>query len=614
MGETRRFPSPFEIPTLPGTEGWERMYHYGWQFTGARREFEEKMFWLWDAMHFPEPMYPIESYVEQVCLTALNAYQTRVFAFPVTNGVEGRLVNGYMFGAFRGTDSREIEKRGPIFGKRSGYFFQNWNELYEAKWIPKMKALIEELKQIEFKELPEFESDAVALNWEEGLSGYVLLENFHKLQANLQRAWQYHWEFNPLVYLAYLTFYELCSTVFPGIKYSTIAKMVAGHENLVMYRPDEELCKLSRLAFELGIKDLFKDEEQPDRLFSMLKATEEGRRWLEAFEGAKDPWFYVSTGSGFNPAAPTWIDDLSIPLGYIRGYIERLEKGETIERPVAELAKERDRIVGEYRELLRNEEDRAAFDQCYQTLVTTFPYAENHIFYIEHWHHTIFWQKIRELGSVLKGAGFLNEVTDIYYFNASDITDMLTEYALNWSGGAGPSFPARGPSYWPEEAEWRKGVMQTFREWSPPPALGIPPKEITDPMFMHLWGITTETIDSWLSAGEGTVEEPDQLKGFPASTGVARGKARVVLSISELGDIGKDEVLICPMTSPAWSPVFGRLKAIVTDIGGMSSHAGIVAREYGIPCVVATGFATKIIRTGDTVEVNGGEGVVKIIK
>jgi len=256
-------------------------------------------------MHFPEPMYPLESYVEQVCLTALNAYPSRVFAFPFTNGVEARLVNGYMFGASRGTTPQEMEKRGPIFGKRSGYFFQNWEELYKTKWLPKMKALIGELKQIEFKELPEYESDAMALNWRTGLSGYVLLENFQKLQANLQRAWQYHWELNPLVYLAYLTFYELCAKIFPGIKYSTIAKMVTGHDNLAMYRPDEELCKLSRLAFELGVKDLFKKDTRPDELISKMESTAEGKKWLSVFEEVKDPWFYVSTGSGFNPTAST---------------------------------------------------------------------------------------------------------------------------------------------------------------------------------------------------------------------------------------------------------------------------------------------------------------------
>ncbi len=236
MGEQKRFKSPFEMPTLPGTEGWERMYHYSWQFSEERREQEENLFWFWDSMHFPEPMYPFESYVEQVCLIALNAVPTRVFKFPFSNGAESRLVNGYYYGAFRSIDPEEAQRRGPIFGKRIGFYYQNWNELYEKKWIPKMKFLIEELKQIKFVQLPESESDSMALEGKEDLSGYVLMNNFRKLQESLQKTWQYHWEFLPLVYLAYLGFYEVCAKLFPGIKYATIGKMVTGHKDLLMYR------------------------------------------------------------------------------------------------------------------------------------------------------------------------------------------------------------------------------------------------------------------------------------------------------------------------------------------------------------------------------------------
>jgi len=365
---------------------------------------------------------------------------------------------------------------------------------------------------------------------------------------------------------------------------------------------------------ELGVKDVFKPEMPPDEIIARLKATDSGKKWLQDFETAKDPWFYVSTGSGFSPVSPRWIEDLSIPFGYIRGYLDQLEKGKSIERPVGQLANERDRIVKEYRDLIKNEEDKAAFDQSYQTLLMTFPYAENHIFFVEHWYHTIFWQKVRELGGVLVSKSFLNQPSDIFYFNEVDVMKMLMDYSLNWSVGSGPSFPSRGLTYWPKELKWRKEVMETFRTWTPPPALGVCPEEIRDPAVIHLWGITTETPNSWLMAENATQEEAKQLKGFPASSGVVTGPARVILSIQDLGALQPGEILVCALTSPSWGPVFGKIKAVVTDIGGMSSHASIVAREYGIPAVVATGYATKMIRTGDMIEVDGGEGVVKILK
>jgi pyruvate,water dikinase len=73
-------------------------------------------------------------------------------------------------------------------------------------------------------------------------------------------------------------------------------------------------------------------------------------------------------------------------------------------------------------------------------------------------------------------------------------------------------------------------------------------------------------------------------------------------------------VLVCPITAPSWAPVFTKIAAAVSDIGGMMSHAAIVAREYGLPAVVGTGHATKVIRTGDRVRVDGDSGRVTILR
>ena len=73
------------------------------------------------------------------------------------------------------------------------------------------------------------------------------------------------------------------------------------------------------------------------------------------------------------------------------------------------------------------------------------------------------------------------------------------------------------------------------------------------------------------------------------------------------------EILVAPFTDPGWTPYFLNAAAIVMDTGGMLSHGSIVAREYGIPCVVNVGPATKIIKTGDTVRVDGKRGVVTIV-
>ena len=104
-----------------------------------------------------------------------------------------------------------------------------------------------------------------------------------------------------------------------------------------------------------------------------------------------------------------------------------------------------------------------------------------------------------------------------------------------------------------------------------------------------------------------------ELNGAPASPGQVEGVARVVRSIDELADVRDGEILVCGSTSPAWAAIFSKIKATVTDVGGVMSHAAIVCREYGLPAVVGTGRATSQIRTGQTIKVDGTAGVVTLV-
>jgi pyruvate,water dikinase len=109
--------------------------------------------------------------------------------------------------------------------------------------------------------------------------------------------------------------------------------------------------------------------------------------------------------------------------------------------------------------------------------------------------------------------------------------------------------------------------------------------------------------------------QPDsrEIKGFAASNGVAEGVARVVKSVDEIGRLRHGDILVCQVTNPTWAPVFQKIAAAVSDIGGTMSHAAIVAREYGLPAVVGTGTATQAIKDGQRIRVDGGRGVVTIL-
>jgi pyruvate,water dikinase len=136
-----------------------------------------------------------------------------------------------------------------------------------------------------------------------------------------------------------------------------------------------------------------------------------------------------------------------------------------------------------------------------------------------------------------------------------------------------------------------------------------PPEVVTEPFTIMLYGITTESMNKWLSGSEAT----DTLTGIAASPGRAEGVARVVHDAAELDEVREGEILVARITAPSWGPVFARIGATVTDIGGMMSHAAIVCREYALPAVTGTGSATAVIRTGDRVLVDGSAGTVTLL-
>jgi len=104
------------------------------------------------------------------------------------------------------------------------------------------------------------------------------------------------------------------------------------------------------------------------------------------------------------------------------------------------------------------------------------------------------------------------------------------------------------------------------------------------------------------------------VSGFPGAAGKVRGTVRVITDIADIDSIEPGEILVACATNIGWTRVFPKVSAIVTDIGAPLSHAAIVAREFGIPAVVGCGNATTVLKTGDTVEVNGSSGEVTVIE
>ncbi|MGZ4674702.1 MAG: PEP-utilizing enzyme, partial [Ilumatobacteraceae bacterium] len=156
----------------------------------------------------------------------------------------------------------------------------------------------------------------------------------------------------------------------------------------------------------------------------------------------------------------------------------------------------------------------------------------------------------------------------------------------------------------------RKSSVAAAAAASPPGAVGTPPPPpqaggFVDP-FMD--AIVTRLLGIKPPA-EGE-QDPAVLDGVAGSPGIYRGVARVVKSLDEASDLEDGEIMVCEMTLPPWVPMFSIAGAVVSDVGGVMSHCAIVAREFDIPAVVGSVDGTTRIKTGQTITVDGIQGVV----
>jgi phosphohistidine swiveling domain-containing protein len=206
---------------------------------------------------------------------------------------------------------------------------------------------------------------------------------------------------------------------------------------------------------------------------------------------------------------------------------------------------------------------------------------------------TLGWPVLRRallrLGASLVEARHLVRSEHVFFLTRSELTEAV--------GGQSRAAPGELASL----VDARRATWQRQRRLSPPLVIGAPTGLLKD---------VTELFSRLLRHDEH--DAPDALVGMPGSPGRVSGVARVVLGLDELDRLLPGEILVAPITTPAWTLAFGRALAIVTDTGSVASHASIVAREYGIPAVVGVGQATTKIVDGQRITVDGGRGVVRL--
>ncbi len=194
---------------------------------------------------------------------------------------------------------------------------------------------------------------------------------------------------------------------------------------------------------------------------------------------------------------------------------------------------------------------------------------------------------LKELGRRMVKAGVIQVPADVFWLQASEVESFLQ-----------PLQEGTALASMHDEVEQRKAAIEAAGSLMPPTQL---------PYSKTYMGIPLEVF----VPGEGG-QDGDKLKGVGASPGKVTGKACVLHGPEDFDQMEQGAILVAKMTTPAWTPLFAMAGGIVTDIGGPLSHGSIVAREYGIPAVLGTVAATRVIHSGQKIDVNGDAGLVTL--
>jgi phosphohistidine swiveling domain-containing protein len=199
-------------------------------------------------------------------------------------------------------------------------------------------------------------------------------------------------------------------------------------------------------------------------------------------------------------------------------------------------------------------------------------------------------QALGELAQRMIQVGVIEEAEDIYYLNKSEIEAMVPALGKDSSLASMVHIVRE-----------RQEELEAAKQLIPPPML---------PPTKKYMGIDMEHFVP--ASGDEHTEQV--LKGVGASAGRVTAKACVLSSSEDFDNMQPGDVIVASITTPAWTPIFPMASAVVTDIGGPLSHGSIVAREYGIPAVLGTGVATRRIRNGQLITVDGSAGEVTLLE
>lgn len=550
---------------------------------------EADLFWILDDNHCPNPLSPMYFDIGGWWLTCDHMF--RRFGTPFASDWIAKNINGYLYTAAIPADpsvkaeAAEYQSRyaprvpqnaeyaakiGPYLGGVLPHYAENFMDWWQDRILPEMKR--------NFEYIDGFDKENASL-----ISLAVLLEDMIDIH---DRHWKIHWMLNFAQFSATTALNATIDELKPNVSADLKGRLQSSVED----RNWDSIEALWR------VKELVKTDETLLAAFSAstskevvaaLNGTEKGKALIadhivpfqEEF-GHKAMWSH-------EVMFPLWRENAGPIIEAIRGYIlsdydypAAIQHVRTdLDGAIAELM---DGVEGEARETLQGVLDQS---------LKMNPLTPDHHFYIDQGTNARLRTVLIALGHKLVAADILDDAEDIAFLHYNELRSLV---------GDPSAYDAR------ELVSDRRDDHEDATSKRPPDWVGTATDEALAFPYASLWGFPEKFYRK-------PPTKSGEVNGLAASPGVIEGTARLVLSADQFEDVQEGDILVCKMTNPAWVVLFTKISGLVTDAGGSASHSAVVSREFGLPAVVGTSYATQQIKSGDRVRVNGTTGVVEIL-
>ena len=545
-------------------------------------EAEKSLMWFYDDLHCPNPISPLYFDIGGWWDTEGRwgsdcTYMYQRFGAPIGKAWIAKKIGGYVYSAVVPPEM-DADKIGPMFDYYTKVmpiyadtFMDRWNKEYVPRLLQMHKAMLD--FDFEHRSLPEI---------------MIHMEDILDMKCE---AFRIHWIINLAQFQASTNFTNVYEKVMGKVDPVEIGKINVSPKDRnwdflkALWEMKEYVCSVPAL------KELFLSG---DAAAIMAKAGDAagGSKLLEMVNDYREEYGFKAMYT-HEFIYKTWYEDPTPIYEAVRGYVAN-DYDFKAEYDAC-MTSQKEAIDGLYARV-SDPALLAELKYALELCVKMAPLTPDHHFYIDQGVYSHMRVAFVRIGEAMVRAGILDGAEDIFMLKYDEIRCACAS-----------SFPVK------ELVKTRRAEMEAARKIHPQEWYGTATEwQVYNEPYKSLWGYPQKfEAEQQEKAGKAEISKT-VLKGIPGCPGCQEGVAHLVSDPSELDTVKEGEILVCKMTNPAWVVSFSKISALVTDTGGALSHPAVVAREFGVPCVVGTRRATQLIQTGDRIRVDGSKGVVEV--